>query len=103
MQSTGQIELHDLLHLGATSAVYRGACESVCGFSRPVAIKVQPDASYVPAFFAEAQYAARVRHPCVVDVHAFVESDAGAALVMQLVDGCSLQTILATAAVRRRT
>jgi serine/threonine protein kinase len=103
MQSTAQIELHDLLHLGATSAVYRGTCEGVCGFSRPVAIKVQPVASYVPAFFDEARYAARVRHPCVVDVHAFVESDAGAALVMQLVEGRSLQTILSTTAVRRRT
>jgi serine/threonine protein kinase len=103
MQATGQIELHDRLHLGATSAVYRGTCEGVCGFSRPVAIKVLRSQAHVPAFFAEARHAARVRHPCVVDVHAFVESDAGAALVMQLVDGRSLQSILSTAAVRRTT
>src|ERR1041385_9238461 len=102
-----QLEFADLLHVGATTAVYRGSCEGVCGFSRPVAIKVlrsrvQRVASCMQAFFAEARCAARVRHPCVVDVHAFVESDAGAALVMQLVEGWSLKTILSTASVRRR-
>jgi serine/threonine-protein kinase len=108
VQPTGRIELSDLIHLGTTSAVYRGTCEGVCGFSRPVAIKVlrsrvQRVATCAQAFFAEARCAARVRHPCVVDVHAFVESDTGAALVMQLVEGWTLQTILSTASIRRRT
>lgn len=102
--TVARLEFKDLLHVGAMTAVYRGTCE---GVSRSVAIKVLPSAAQRrelhAAFSAEARYAARVRHPCVVDVHAFVESDAGAALVMQLVEGWSVESILSTAAVRRRT
>src|SRR5262245_54283238 len=101
LMSSARIEFVDLLTVGATSAVYRGTCEGVCGFSRAVAIKVlRSRFAHIPAhaqaFFAEARCAARVRHPCVVDVHAFVETDAGTALVMQLVEGWSLRTVLST-------
>jgi serine/threonine-protein kinase len=101
------LQFTDLLHVGRTSAVYHGLYAGVCGFERPVAIKVlrpsfaaQPP--HVQAFFAEARSAARVRHPSVVDVHALVESEAGTALVMELVDGWSLRTLLSTTAIRRR-
>ncbi|HVM64992.1 MAG TPA: serine/threonine-protein kinase, partial [Acidimicrobiales bacterium] len=79
--------------LGATSEVFAGRDERL---DRPVALKVlrrgMPD---LRRFRSEARLLANLDHPGLVRVFDAVERDAGAVLVMQLVDGPSLASLLA--------
>jgi serine/threonine protein kinase len=66
----------------------------------PVAIKylrqnLLSDAEFTELFRAEAAVLATVEDPHVVRLYEYVESPAGAAIVMELVDGVSLREILA--------
>jgi eukaryotic-like serine/threonine-protein kinase len=65
----------------------------------PVAIKylhadLLADPSFTEIFRREAAVLSSLDDPNVVRLHEYVESDAGAAIVMELVDGVSLRQIL---------
>jgi serine/threonine protein kinase len=86
---------------GAFGDVYR-ARDGVLG--RDVAIKrIRLEAFVEPAqleevkqrFLREAQVAARLRHPNIVTTHDLVSSPASSFIVMELVDGRTLQSLLA--------
>ena len=65
----------------------------------PVAIKylddeLRADETYLREFRAEARLIAEVDSPNVARLYEYVESDAGAAIVMELVNGVSLRAML---------
>jgi hypothetical protein len=82
--------------------VFAGASVGAEGFSRRVAIKrVLPgfsdDAAFARMFVAEAQISAQLVHPNIVSVLDFDrDADGRLFLVMELVDGVSLDALLAT-------
>ncbi len=91
----GRYQVRELLGRGSAGAVYRGFDE---GIQRPVALKViAKDAleevelgRTLARFRREAQVAGRINHPSVAAVYDFVETDALACIVMELVEGQSL-------------
>jgi serine/threonine-protein kinase len=82
--------------------VFAGSAVGAEGFSRRVAIKrVLPgfsdDAAFARMFVAEAQISAQLVHPNIVSVIDFDrDGDGRLFLVMELVDGVSLDALLAT-------
>ncbi|MFJ3303961.1 serine/threonine-protein kinase [Streptomyces sp. NPDC086549] len=65
----------------------------------PVAIKylsrsLRGDREFLARFRAEARLLGELRHPCVVRLYEYVEARAGAAIVMEAVDGVSLRQLL---------
>jgi tRNA A-37 threonylcarbamoyl transferase component Bud32 len=94
-------EIVSRLGAGAFGAVYR-AHDRV--LARDVAIKtIRLEAFVEPAqlqevkkrFQREAQVAARLRHPNIVTTHDIVETASTSFIVMELVDGHTLQAVLA--------
>jgi serine/threonine-protein kinase len=88
-----------VLGTGAMGTVYR-AQDPLIG--RMVAIKVVRTealdeamrASFVERFRLEVQAAGRCAHPAIVGVHDFLEGDGNPCIVMELVEGRSLQEVL---------
>ncbi|SOE08097.1 serine/threonine-protein kinase [Streptomyces sp. Ag109_G2-15] len=65
----------------------------------PVAIKylgerLRADREFLARFRAEARLLGELRHPCVVRLYEYIEARAGAAIVMEAVDGVSLRQLL---------
>ncbi|MFI1767771.1 serine/threonine-protein kinase [Streptomyces sp. NPDC020800] len=65
----------------------------------PAAIKylsprLRGDREFLARFRAEARLLGELRHPCVVRLYEYVEARAGAAIVMEAVDGVSLRQLL---------
>ncbi|MFF5024725.1 serine/threonine-protein kinase [Streptomyces collinus] len=65
----------------------------------PVAVKylgerLRGDREFLTRFRAEARLLGELRHPCVVRLYEYVEARAGAAIVMEAVDGVSLRHLL---------
>ncbi|MGW3122887.1 serine/threonine-protein kinase [Streptomyces sp. NPDC001107] len=65
----------------------------------PVAVKylserLRTDREFLARFRAEARLLGELRHPCVVRLYEYVEARAGAAIVMEAVDGVSLRQLL---------
>ncbi|MEV6841269.1 protein kinase [Streptomyces sp. NPDC051133] len=65
----------------------------------PVAVKylsehLRADRELLVRFRAEARLLGELRHPCVVRLYEYVEARAGAAIVMEAVDGVSLRGLL---------
>ncbi|GGU85908.1 hypothetical protein GCM10010260_18430 [Streptomyces filipinensis] len=65
----------------------------------PVAIKylsgrLFADREFLARFRAEGRLLGELRHPCVVRLYEYVEARAGAAIVMEAVDGVSLRGLL---------
>ncbi|MBL1083741.1 serine/threonine protein kinase [Streptomyces actinomycinicus] len=65
----------------------------------PVAVKylsrrLHGDREFLARFRAEARLLGELRHPCVVRLYEYVEARAGAAIVMEAVDGVSLRQLL---------
>ncbi|MGW0883903.1 protein kinase domain-containing protein [Streptomyces sp. NPDC002671] len=65
----------------------------------PVAIKylsqrLYGDREFLARFRAEGRLLGELRHPCVVRLYEYVEARAGAAIVMEAVDGVSLRRLL---------
>jgi serine/threonine protein kinase len=96
----GKYRLEEVLGGGGMGVVYRA---THLGTTRTVAVKVIAprfggDAEFVERFRREAEAAGRLRHPNVVDVtdFGFAETDSGrvAYLVMEYLDGCSLEEVL---------
>jgi serine/threonine protein kinase len=91
----GEFELHDICGRGASGTVYRAFQRQM---ERWVAIKLmhpelleQGDLKH--RFLREARTAARLCHPNIVTVHALGESEGVPYLVMEYVDGLSLEAV----------
>ena len=100
--TSGKYRLERRLGAGGMAEVFAGSAVGAEGFSRRVAIKrVLPgfsdDAAFARMFVAEAQLSAQLVHPNIVSVLDFDrDGDGRLFLVMELVDGVSLDALLAT-------
>jgi eukaryotic-like serine/threonine-protein kinase len=92
----GRYRLETAIGRGAMGEVWRAYDEML---GRPVAVKLllaqNTDPTAAARFRLEAQTAGRLRHPHVVGVVDFGEQDGRLFLVMELVEGDSLQRVLA--------
>ncbi len=91
----GRYQVIQVLASGGMASVYV-ARDPV--LSRPVAIKVlhphlQTHKALIKRFFQEAQTVAQLRSPFIVEVHDFGKEDDSPFLVMELVDGLSLDGV----------
>jgi len=92
----GRYELEEELGRGGMGIVYR-ARDAV--LDRRVALKeLPPHLAHDPAFVArlrqEARALARLSHPCIVQVHDFLEEGGRGWVAMELVDGGDLEQVL---------
>jgi len=100
----GSYEILGLLGAGGMGQVYR-ARDTRLG--RVVAIKVLPDdltkdPDRVERFDREARILASLNHPNIATIHGIEDGDGGCALVMELVEGQTLDDRLARASKERR-
>jgi len=97
---SGHIEIQKLAGVGAMGRVYRAFQK---GIDRDVAVKVlhrelSANQQLVARFHREAKVASRLQHPNVVQVHLAGQLPDGAMyIVMEYLDGLSLQSALAAA------
>jgi serine/threonine protein kinase len=87
------------LATGGMATVYFGRVRGAGGFERRVAIKemlphLAKSAEFVRMFFDEARLASRIHHPNVVATLDMTESDGSHALILEYVEGPSLQQIM---------
>ncbi|MEW1773180.1 serine/threonine-protein kinase [Streptomyces sp. NPDC086777] len=98
MLIAGRYRLETAIGRGAMGEVWRAYDEML---GRPVAVKLllaqNTDPTAAARFRLEAQTAGRLQHPHVVGVVDFGEQDGRLFLVMELVEGDSLQRVLAQA------
>lgn len=92
----GRYALRREIGRGGMATVHRAHDEVL---QRDIAVKLlhahlAGDATFLDRFRREARAAAAVHHPNVVTVHDWGETQDGAYLVLQLVDGCSLREVL---------
>ncbi len=98
---SGHIEIRELAGVGAMGRVYRAFQK---GIDRDVAVKIlhrelSANPQLVARFHREAKVASRLQHPNVVHVHLAGQLPDGALyIVMEYLDGVSLQSALAAAA-----
>lgn len=86
-------EIVEQIGVGGMSYVYKAQCHTL---NRPVAIKVlkeefASDEVFVGKFKMEAQAAARLSHPNIVNVYDVVDDGAMHYIVMELIDGITLK------------
>lgn len=95
----GRYELHCLLGEGGMARVYRASLSGPMGFRKEVAIKriprsVTEDTRVVRALVNEARLGGRLHHPHIVEVLELGEIREEYYLVMELVEGWTLQSLL---------
>ena len=93
----GPYEIADLIGEGGMGQVYRATDTNL---KRTVAIKVLPEAmasdgERLARFQREAEVLARLNHPRIAQIYGLEKSDAAIALVMELVEGPTLQERIA--------
>ncbi len=99
--------LEERLGGGGMAEVFRARSVGAEGFSRPVAIKrvvegLAEDPKFIRLFATEAKLSSRLDHPNVVRVLDFDRDDDGLPyIVMELVDGTTLDRLLETGPVPR--
>lgn len=103
----GRYEIVRALASGGMATVHLARTLGEAGFERLVAIKlmhphIASDPLFVGMFLDEAKLAARIRHPNVVATHDVQKSPAGVFLVMDYIDGPSLQAVIAAFAERKQ-
>lgn len=103
----GRYEIVRAIASGGMATVHLARTLGEAGFERLVAIKlmhphIASDPLFVGMFFDEAKLAARIRHPNVVATHDVQKSPAGVFLVMDYIDGPSLQAIISGLTEHRR-
>ena len=104
MSSAARYVIGSRLGRGGMAEVFEATSTGTEGFKRPVAIKrilpgYSEDASFAQMFVAEAQISARLAHPNIVATLDFDRDEGGALfLVMELVDGVSLDALMTTGA-----
>jgi eukaryotic-like serine/threonine-protein kinase len=92
----GKYDVVDLIGKGGMGVVYKAADRAL---GRLVAIKVVTGAaehSELERFYREAQFTANLRHPNIVVVHDLGDFEGRPYLVMEYLDGQSLESMLAT-------
>jgi eukaryotic-like serine/threonine-protein kinase len=87
------------LATGGMATVYFGRMRAATGVERRVAIKemlphLAKSAEFVRMFFDEARLASRIHHPNVVATLDMTEADGSHALILEYVEGPSLQQIM---------
>ncbi|MCI8268405.1 MAG: Stk1 family PASTA domain-containing Ser/Thr kinase [Lachnospiraceae bacterium] len=90
-------EILEQVGAGGMSVVYKAKCHKL---NRLVAIKVlkeefSSDSNFVGKFKMEAQAAARLSHPNIVNVYDVIDEGALHYIVMELIDGVTLKTYIA--------
>jgi serine/threonine-protein kinase len=103
----GDYEVLERIKAGGMGALYLARRTGAAGFARPVAIKVMQadlleDDESVRMFVEEALLSARIRHPNVVHVEQFGETEDGYYLVMEYVHGLSLSQLLSRIGANQR-
>jgi serine/threonine-protein kinase len=103
----GRYELIRSIASGGMATVHLGRALGAGGFERLVAIKVMhahlaEEPEFVAMFLDEARLAATIRHPNVVGTIDIQQDDEGFFLVMDYVEGPSLQRVLRAVARRQR-
>src|SRR4051812_40580135 len=95
----GRYEIIRVIRSGGMAQVRLGRAPGAGGFERLVAVKAmhahlaaEPD--FVDMFLDEARLAARIRHPNVVATLDVQQDEEGLFLVMEYVEGPSLQSVL---------
>jgi tRNA A-37 threonylcarbamoyl transferase component Bud32 len=100
----GKYHLQHRLGIGGMAEVYLAKCVGGEGFEKPVAIKrvlkgFANDERFVTMFLAEAKLTARLSHQNIVQVFELARDDDGRPfLVMEVVDGPTLDRVLGTGA-----
>lgn len=90
-------EILEKIGSGGMSDVYKAKCHKL---NRPVAIKVlkeefSSDANFVSKFKMEAQAAARLSHPNIVNVYDVIDEGNIHYIVMELIEGITLKNYIA--------
>jgi serine/threonine-protein kinase len=98
--SLGRYELLLPVAQGGMAQVWAARLKGTRGFSKTVAVKtmlpaLSADAKFEKMFLAEAEIAARIKHPNVCEILDLGEQDGVLYLVMEWIDGESLVTIAA--------
>lgn len=97
----GRYEVLSQVAKGGMASVYLGRATGAYGFEREVAIKLVhagAEATLARDLIDEAKLAVRIRHPNVVQIADVGEDAAGVYLVMEYVEGDSLQGLVRRAA-----
>jgi serine/threonine protein kinase len=102
----GEFEIEGRLRAGGMATLFFARRHSAAGVSREVVIKViHPHLAesdlIVRMFIDEARISSRIRHSNVVSVETFGEHDGVFYIVMEYVDGCSLEQLLRTLSRRK--
>lgn len=96
----GRFELIELVGEGAMAQVFRARRKGPMGFAREVAIKrlrwaaQGPDQKLIDALINEARISGRLRHPGIVEVQEFDEVDGAYFIVMEYVQGLTLDKVI---------
>jgi eukaryotic-like serine/threonine-protein kinase len=95
----GDYEIRSRLRAGGMATLFLAQRHGAAGVSRPVVIKVihphlAENEQIVRMFIDEARISSHIRHSNVVYVEEFGEHDGVYYIVMEYVDGCSLQQLL---------
>jgi len=95
------VEIVGRLRAGGMATLYLGRRHSAAGVSRSVVVKVihphlAEDEVIVKMFIDEARISSHISHPNVVYVDKFAEHEGVFYMVMEYVDGCSLEQVLRT-------
>ena len=90
-------EILELIGSGGMSDVYKAKCQKL---NRLVAVKVlkeefSNDSSFVGSFKMEAQAAARLSHPNIVNIFDVVDEGSLHYIVMELIEGITLKSYIA--------
>ncbi|MDI1481350.1 serine/threonine-protein kinase [Polyangium sp. y55x31] len=95
----GRYEILHLIASGGMATVHLGRALGMGGFERLVAIKTMhahlaDEPEFVAMFLDEARLAAQIRHPNVVGTIDVQQDERGVFIVMEYIEGASLQQLL---------
>lgn len=102
----GDYEIEAAVASGGMASVFRAKTVGT-GLDRTVALKLMhqhlsQDPDFVAMFLDEARFAAAIRHPNVVQTLDILQTPSGLCMVMEFVDGASLNAIIARARKRKQ-
>ena len=95
----GRYEILHVIASGGMATVYLGRALGMGGFERLVAVKTMhahlaDEPEFVAMFLDEARLAAQIRHPNVVGTIDVQQDERGVFIVMEYIEGASLQQLL---------
>lgn len=83
----GQFELHEIIHRGGLSTIYKASQPSLGRFVAVKALHPVTDPQLVARFQLEARAIARLAHPNILPIYDYGEQDGSCYLVTQYIDG----------------